>query len=354
MKKEKKLRKAHQDGYARRMASSGGSVSKPFLSVGLQHLNTPSPGDTIISGTPGAGCDQRSPGINTESLARWVSAVKPGSVPQGLQSQTPRIHGERINSMASVGMVSEAGPGWNNHGRLDSCAASAWGSVHISDVESSAHDNDEDDDLFVEAKQHRLYERSRSGGTSASLDEWNVPGNMYGSGHSSSIGNLGRTGDLGTTASSTFFNDLEGPSHRANDSIMIALGNRQYGGDDDDDSSDYGRSPGIMTETGSVWPTPRSQAHHDSRWPPDMTTGRDGEAMARWDGSSAPSPTGGTTQTLVPCIIRHSILPERLADICFEGWGGGGCMPPIVFGCRPNRSIKVAIIVAIIVATAQR
>ncbi|CAM9347729.1 unnamed protein product, partial [Scytosiphon promiscuus] len=214
MKKEKKLRKAHQVGYARSTADPRGGTKKNFPSADWHHLNTPLSGNTIISGAPGAGQGQQSPSINTESLARWVSAVKPSTALQAREPQKELVQGGRKYSVASDGMISEAGSGWDHHGRLDSCAASAWGGVHISDVESSAHGNDEDDDVDFTGGNPQLHERSGSVETSASRDEWNVPGKKFES--LRSIGNLDLSGDLGTTASSTFFNELEGPSHRAN------------------------------------------------------------------------------------------------------------------------------------------
>lgn len=273
------------------MASSDGGNRKGFVSPGRQQLNTPSPGKTIVSGTgtiiPAADQHQQSPSFNTESLARWVGTVKP--VPQGLESRIPRILGGRTNSVASVGRISEAASRWDNHGRLDSCAASAWGDVHISDVESSTHDNDEDDDTFSTGTKPQLQERYRgSGGTPASRNEWNGLDNTFGS--EGRVDDLGRSVDLCTTASSTFFKDLEGPSHRSGDSVMIGVRNRHD--DEDDYDGDFERSPGMMTETASEWTTPRSQHRHNSRRPPNMTIGGHGEALSHWGGSPAPSPAG--------------------------------------------------------------
>lgn len=265
MKKEKKLRKGHHDGflYTQSLGKFRGVnlVAGRTVSARTPNSVTPSRGISKLGSF-----NQPVPdvSINTESLAQWVSAVKPRSVPRdpqqaaGLPPRNPRTSG-RMSSVASVGVISEAGSRWDNRGRFDSCAASAWGEVHISDVESSAQ-GDEGDDESSLGEGPSLHGRSRSSGDLRS--EWNGLGRTLDD-FGRSIDDLGSSGEIGTTASSTFFNDLQVPDH---------------GNDYDDDGPDE-RSAGGMTAAGSAWGSPQSRV-------------ADEEARSRWGGSPAPSPAG--------------------------------------------------------------
>lgn len=118
MKKEKKLRKGHQDGFVYAQ-----SLTK-FRGVNLMANRRMPPGTPdSLTPLPSRGIsklgsfDQPVPDFsnNTESLAQWVSTVKLGSVPQAPQQTTglaPRnsyTQRRRMSSVGSVGMISEAG-----------------------------------------------------------------------------------------------------------------------------------------------------------------------------------------------------------------------------------------------------
>ncbi|CAB1097917.1 unnamed protein product [Ectocarpus sp. CCAP 1310/34] len=267
MKKEKKLRKARvtQGGYSSGNGTfSGVNVLARGRTAGgrTPNFNTPSPGLNIVAGNAGFQSDQRSPTMNTASLARWVSAVKPGSVqrPQ-VDQQTkspprpPRANHGRTNSLASIGMISEAGSRWDHHGRLDSCAASAWGEVHVSDVESSVNEGggNGDDESSV-GTGPRLHGRDHSGGS------WNLQQNEWdGLGNTLSLQN---SVDLGTTASFTFFDDLGDPSHRANVHSRSLRGNSY---EDDEESKSPERSPGSIAVVRAAGRTSSSSRFDDSR-----------------------------------------------------------------------------------------
>lgn len=288
MKKEKKLRRGHKQGflYAQKlgkfsgvnlMSSRGRSPETPesIPSRGISKLgsfNKPIPDSSI----------------NTESLAQWVSSVKPGGVPQapqqtkGLPPRNCRNQRDRTSSVASVGMISEAGSRWDNHGRFDSCTASAWGGLHISDVESCGHGDHGDDESSLGAGP-RLHGRSRSSGD-LSRSEWNGLGQTSDD-FGRSIGTLGRSVGVGTTASSTFFNDLQVPDQ-----------DHEY---DDDNDSPNERSPGRMAAVGSDWATPHSR-----------TAGGGGGGGSWQDGAPALSPKG-----VARCDICLSWSFLRLCDI---------------------------------------
>lgn len=269
MAKEKKLRKGHHDGFL--YAQSLGKFSGVNVVAGRGM--SPRTPDSL---TPARGIRKLDsfnhpvPDISTniQSLAQWVSSVKPGAIPhalqqaEGLRPRNPGTHRGRMSSVASVGMISEAGSRWGNHGRLDSCAASAWGGVHISDVESSVHGDEGDGESSLgEGPWHQ--ERSRSSGD-LSRSEWNGLGQTIDD-FGRSIGDMERSAGVRITASSTFFNDLQVPDQ----------------GDDYDNDEPDERSPGGMTAAGSAWGTPQSRA-----------AGGGGGTESPWDDSPAPSPAG--------------------------------------------------------------
>lgn len=222
IKKEKKLRKGRKDGdvYAQTFGRFSGANPGTIRGNGNNNATTVTPNRTTRSpgkGTLACGIDtlsanreQQGPGVSTQSLAQWVRAVKPQQL-AAVPPRNPRIHGRRMNSLGSLGNISEAGSRWENHGRLDSCAASAWGEVetsardevvHISDVESSAQCDDEDGSIGSSvgtALRSHGRGRSRSSG-GLSRNEWNGLEHTL---------EFERSHALGMTASSTFFNHLE-------------------------------------------------------------------------------------------------------------------------------------------------
>ncbi|CAM9463855.1 unnamed protein product [Ectocarpus sp. 12 AP-2014] len=267
MKKEKRLRKARvtQGGYSSGNGTFSGVnvLARGRTSGGrTPNFNTPSPGLNIVAGDAGFQSDQQSPTMNTASLARWVSAVKPGSVqPPQVDQQTeppprpPRAHHGRANSVASIGMISEAGSRWDNHGRLDSCAASAWGEVYVSDVESSVNeDGGNGDDESSTGTGPRLHGRDYS------VRRWNLEQNEWdGLGNTLSLEN---SVELGTTASSTFFDDLGEPSHRADVHSRSLRGNSY---EDNEESKSPERSPGSIAEARAAGRTSSSSRYDHSR-----------------------------------------------------------------------------------------
>ncbi|CAM9496088.1 unnamed protein product, partial [Ectocarpus fasciculatus] len=270
IKKEKKLRKARviQGAYSSgNGAFSGVNVLARGRTAGgrTPNFNTPSPGLNIVAGDAGTQSDQsdqQSPSINTESLARWVSAVKPGSVqsPQADQQtesppRPPRAHRGRTNSVASIGMISDAGSRWENHGRLDSCAASAWGEVHVSDVESSVNeDGGNGDDQSSAGTGPRVHGRDNSGRSwNLEQNEWDGLGNTMG---------LESSVEIGTTASSTFFDDVVDPSHRANVHPRSLRGDLY---EDSEERKSPERSPGPIAEAGVAGRTSSSSRYDHSR-----------------------------------------------------------------------------------------
>lgn len=290
MKKEKKLRKGHQDGfvYAQSLTKFSGVnlMANRRMPPGTPDSLTPLPSRGI---SKLGSFNQPVPDFsnNTESLAQWVSTVKPGSVPQAPQQTTglaPRnsyTQRRRMSSVGSVGMISEAGSRWDNHGRLDSVEASAWAGVHISDVESSAQ-GDEGDDESSLGGGSRLHGHSRSSGD-LSRSDWNGMSDTL-----HTLEDFGRSvRDVGgTAASSTFFADLQVPDH----------------GDDYDDDNPDERSPGGMTAAGSAWETPASRL-----------AGGYEEASSRWDGSPAPRPAGAKWlhRYSVSGFVRKQVEPFR-------------------------------------------
>ncbi|CBJ25633.1 conserved unknown protein [Ectocarpus siliculosus] len=309
IKKEKKLRKARvtQGAYSTGNGMfSGVNVLARGRTAGgrTPNFNTPSPGLNIVAGDAGFESDQQSPTMNTVSLARWVSAVKPGSVqPPQVDQQTespprpPRARHGRTNSVASIGMISEAGSRWDNHGRLDSCAASAWGEVHVSDVESSVNeDGGNGDDESSAGTGPRFHGRDHSGRS------WNLEQNEWdGLGNTLSLEN---SVDLGTTASSTFFDDLGEPSHRANVHSRSRRGNSY---EDNEESKSPERSPGSIAETRAAGRTSSSSRYdHSRRRVKAAARGdRDGDGSPRrnagsdfWEQPSSRAQSGSTSGPL--------------------------------------------------------
>lgn len=335
MKNEKKLRSARNknDGFAHTVGSFHGvnmAAGKDFLRT-PPALNTPPVGgNNLFSGAP-SDRGQKGPSIQTESLAKWVSAVKPDSVQEvpPLEAEPPphnvRTRTDRFCSVGSAGMISEAASRWDvesrldNHGRHDSSAASCWEqrSCHVSDEESFVNDEDDKNNIYSAGAGHRRRERSRSGGN-LSHNVWNGLGQTMALGQTDS--GFGRTGhdfglaytDLGSntelrdTASTTFFNDFAAPLYRPNDDFRVTHDDEEDNEDEsyDDDREEHvnrnhARSPGTMTEAASVLPTPHSQSFR-SRQSSCDTMGGHGEAMSRWDGSPPSSPAGAVTE-LIRC-----------------------------------------------------
>lgn len=275
MKKEKKLRKGHHDGfvYAQTLGKfSGVNLMVNGMTPRTPHSLEPSPPSRGVSKLGSFNQPIPDTSINTESLAQWVSTIKPGSIPQapeqktGLLPNTSRSKHGRMSSVPSVGMISEAGSRWNNDNPLDASAEPAWGGVHISDVDSSAQGDERDDESSLGGGP-RFHGHSRSSGD-LSRSEWNGLQTLEGFGRT--VGNLGET-----AASSTFFDDLQVPDH----------------GDESDDDDPDERSPGGMTAAGSAWGTP-----------PSRVAGGGGEASSRWDSYQAPKPRRSKW------LARHSVF----------------------------------------------
>lgn len=329
MKNEKKLRSAHDknDGFAHTVGNFHGvnmAAGRHF--AGKPSPNTPPANNLLSNGAP-SDRGQQSPTIQTESLAKWVSAVKPDSVlptapPQEEEPPPPNIPTRtgRFHSVGSVGMISEAASRWDvgsrmdDHGRQDSCAASCWQqrtrSCHVSDGESSVNDEDNGDNVSFAGTGPRRHGRSRSSGN-LSHNVWNGLGQTMDLGRTDR--DFERTGqdfgladtdlessvELGTTASTTFFNDLAAPLYRPNDAFRVTHDEEDKEGEGDEGDREehvrnHARSRGRMTEAASVLPTPHSQLSR-SRQRMNDTMGGHGEAMSRWDGSPPSSPAGAVT-----------------------------------------------------------
>ncbi len=299
MKMEKKLRKGRKDGdfYAHGFGSFSGmnlgtvrgncTITAPQAMP--YHRSTPSPGNRALA----CGINEvsaQSPVASMQSLAQWVRAVKNASGSQihqqqaGLPPKKNHPDGDRrLNSLGSVGMISEAGSRWENHGRLDSCAASAWdGVVHISDVESSTQCDDEVDSIGSCVGTDRKLcgrGRSRSSGT-LSRNEWDGL---------ERTSDLGRSYALDTTPSTTFFYHLEAP---------------QWENEEDDNE----RSPGAMTAAmSSGLPTFDSRRCRPRQVSEVRAADEHGEAMSRWRGSPGQSPAGITiSETFCACPVSLS------------------------------------------------
>lgn len=299
MTNEKKLRVANtrdKDGFARTIGSFHGvniAAGRDFPGTPL--FNTPPAGRNILAnGAPSDDRGQESPTTHTESLAKWVSAIKPDSVPQfsPQQARLPlpldsRTRAGEANSEGSAGVIYEAASRLDNHNRHDSSAASCWqGGAYVSEAESS--ENSEGGDSRASfAGTGRIGKLSHS--------EWNGQDPTIDFGRTD--GDFGRTiDDLGSTsASSTFFNDLAAPLQRSSDAFGVMHEDDDDDGDhrDHDNDRNIAISPGRMTEAASAMSASPSRFRLPRRGMDD-TIGGHGEAMSRWDGSPPSHPAGAS------------------------------------------------------------
>lgn len=203
------------------------------------------------------------------ALGRWITAMRPGSSPPASPANPPPPHivrGESRNN--SFGGDSDSASRW--HGRDDSCAASCWQGINISDNESSNQDDG----------SAATRDWTRSEGSSrhhVSHSEWGGLGATLDSRVSASV--------LGNTIASSFFDNRDSPNHRTRESLAM------FG---DEDGEEATPSPGGMTRAGSVWNSSRSR-YEGPEHRGGSESGEEenaGAAMSRWDGSSAPSPAG--------------------------------------------------------------
>lgn len=229
-----------------------------------EHSESASPGDGGKLSVEGA-------------LGRWVATRHPESSLPGSPAGPPFFHTARgVSRKNSFGGDSDAGSAW--HGRDDSCAASCWQGINISDDGSSSVQGDG-------SPAARDWTRSVGDWTrsTGSIDSrLNIAHSEW--------GGLSETQDSGVNASrfgnsmaSSCFYSRDSPGHRAQDPLAPF---------EDEGGEEAPPSPGRMTGDGSVRNASRSryEGSHHGRGSERLEEEDHGDAMTRWNGSRPPSP----------------------------------------------------------------
>lgn len=180
------------------------------------------------SATPGGGRK-----LTSESaLGRWVATMRPGS-------SLPRSPADP----SSFGGDSDAGSRW--HGRDDSCAASCWEGINISDDGSSSVQDDGSPAVRDWTRSVGDWTRS-TGSIDSRLNVAHSEWGGLGATHDSQVSASG----FGNTMASSCLYNRDSPSPRARDPLT------PFG---DEDGLEAPPSPGGMTGVGSTWNDSRSQ-----------------------------------------------------------------------------------------------